>query len=445
VVPAKRVTVGRAPVLFAAHFLVGADGLAVAIALPAVQDDLGLALERGQWVLTAYAITFGSLLLVGGRLADAHGARRVLALGLWTFAAGCGAAAAAPGFAALVAARALQGAGAAAAVPAALALAAHVYPAGPERVRALSRLAGMASGGVLTGLLFGGVVCDLLGWRAVFGLAAPAAALAAFAAARVPVAGRAGSRERGDAAGGVLVTAAMGLLVAAVTGTEHAGPLAPRVAVPGAAAAVLLTAFVRHERRAPRPLVPAALLRVRGLRIASLAAALNAGAFSGIVYVGTLHLQTRLGYRPLDAALAIAPLDAVSLLVGAVAGRLIARRSPRVACAAGFAATAAALAWLARTPADASYPLDLLPPLALLGVSLTCVFVVLTHAAMAHVPPAERGLASGIFETGTHLGGGAVAVAAYAALLAAGGHGAAFLGGAGLAAAGALLSPALRS
>jgi MFS family permease len=170
------------------------------------------------------------------------------------------------------------------------------------------------------------------------------------------------------------------------------------------------------------------------------AAALNAGAFSAVVYVGTLELQLRLGYRPLQAALALAPLDAVSLLVGAVGGGLLDRRSPRVACAAGFAATAAALAWLARTPAGATYALDLLPALALLGVSLTIVFVVLTGEAVADVAAADRGVASGLFETGTHLGGGAMAVAVYATLIAVGGDRAAFLGAAGLAGAGLLLA-----
>ena len=425
-------------ILFAAQFLIGVDGLAVAIALPELQAELRLEPADGQWVLSAYSIAFGGLLLVGGRLADAHGARRLLVAGLALFGAAGAAAAAAPGLALLLAARALQGAGAAAAVPASLALAAELHPAGPERARALSWLAVAASAGVLCGLLFGGAVCDLLGWRAVFGLVAPAAAGAALVARRLPA--RDGGRApAGGTAGGLLVTAAAALLIAAAAQVAHGGAGGP--AVPGLALAGLacLAAFARHQRRSAHPLLPPGLLRVRRLRIASIAAVANAGAFSAIVYVGPLQLQSELGYRPLEAAAALAPLDAVSLLAGAGAGRLLARAGPRPACVAGFGASAAALAWLARAPADATYAIDLLPGLALLGASLTVVFVALTHEAVADVGADDRGAASGVFETGTHLGGGALAVALCAALMANGGHDAAYAGAGALALGGALL------
>src|SRR4051794_27109587 len=159
-------------VICAAHFLIGVDGLAVAIALPAVQSDLGIAAIEGQWVLSAYGLAFGGSLLLGGRLGDLYGRRRALAGGLGAFAAGALAAGLAPGLGALIAAGVLQGLGAAVAVPSALALIGSLYPPGPERTRALSLLAAMASVGTMSGLVLGGAVTELLGWRWLFTITA---------------------------------------------------------------------------------------------------------------------------------------------------------------------------------------------------------------------------------------------------------------------------------
>jgi MFS family permease len=169
----------------AAQFLVGVDGLAVAIALPAIQDDLRVAPIDAQWVLTAFGLAFGGALLIGGRLGDLYGRRRLLTWGMALFAAGSLPAGLAPGLLVLAGARALQGVGAAAAVPAALALIGSMIPPGPARTRALSLLASMAAVGVMTGLLVGGLLTQLLGWRSVFLVLAPVAAVSAAAAPRV--------------------------------------------------------------------------------------------------------------------------------------------------------------------------------------------------------------------------------------------------------------------
>jgi sugar phosphate permease len=180
---------------------------------------------------------------------------------------------------------------------------------------------------------------------------------------------------------------------------------------------VLLVAFVGWERRAPVPLVRLQVLRVPALRAATLGVGVNAASSTSIVYVGTLYLQSALGYGPLSAGLALLPITAVAFAVPVIAGRRLASRSPRRVLAACFAATAAALVWLARTPVPADYTRDIMLPLVVLGASLSIAFVVLNQEAIADVAADDKGVASGIFETANHLFGGAVGVAAYATVV----------------------------
>ena len=187
------------------------------------------------------------------------------------------------------------------------------------------------------------------------------------------------------------------------------------------------------------PLLRFEILRFRSLRGATIGVAVNSVAFTAIVYVGTLYLQSALGYGPIEAGLALLPIDAVAFAIPLLAARHLADRSPRALLAGSFALTTAALLWLARAPVPASYAIDILAPLAVLGASLSIAFVVLTHEAVAEVEPDDKGLASGIFETANHLIGGAVGVAIYATVLTAvagGGYRAAFLVATALAALG---------
>jgi MFS family permease len=440
---------GRFGVLIAcaAQFLIGVDGLAVAIALPSLQRDLGADPVHAQWVLTAYGLSFGGSLLLGGRLGDLYGRRRMLIGGMVLFAAGSLLAGAAPSLGVLIAARVVQGAGSAAAVPAALALIGSLVPAGPERTRALSVLAATAAVGTTSGLLLGGAVTQWLGWRWVFLVMAPAAALAAVVAPRaMPEAAAEGPRGRPDAAGAVLVTAGLLAVLFGVTRVERSGPGA--AVAPVLAGAALLAAFVAWERRTAAPLVRFAVLRVGSLRAAALGAGLNSVAFTAIVYGCSLYLQDDLGYEPLGAAAALLPLDVVAFAVTLGGARTVAGRSARPLLAVSFVVSAVALLWLARTPEDASYARDVLGPLVILGGSLPIAFVVLTREAVADVEADDRGMASGIFETANHLFGGAVGVALYATVIAAGGYGPAFAVAAALAACGlgvaAISDPARR-
>jgi MFS family permease len=420
----------------AAQFLVGVDGLAVAIALPALRDDLGADAIDAQWVLTAFGLTFGGTLLLGGRLGDLYGRRRLLVLGMAAFGVASLVAAVAPTLAVLVAARAVQGIGAAAAIPASLALIGSLVPEGSARTRALSILAGMASVGVISGLLAGGLLVELAGWRWVFGaMVVPAAAAAVAAPLALPEA-RAEAPPPPDVVGAGLATAGAVLVLFGLTRVERGGAAA--AVAPALAGAALLAGFVAWELRTPHPLVRPGVLRLPRLRAASQGAAINAVAFTAIVYIGTLYFQDALGYGPLEAGLAVLPLDLVALVVSLVASGFIARRSPRALLAGSFAATALALLWLARAPVPADYALDVLGPMVVLGASLCVAFVVLTHEAVADAGPDEKGLASGIFETANHLFGGAVGVALYATVLAATTYGTAFAVAAALAAGGIL-------
>lgn len=414
----KRATIGLI-VVCAAHLLIGADGLSVAIALPNLQHDLGLTSIGAQWTLTVYGVAFGGVLLLGGRLGDLYGRRRFLMLGMTLFAAGSLAAGLAPSLGVLVVARTAQGLGAAAAVPAALALIGTMYPPGRARTRALSLLAAMATVGIMSGLLLGGLITGLLGWRWVFLLMSVPAALSAAAAPSVlPEARAAGSIVRPDVGGALLVSGGtmatlFGLTSVAADGITAIGTVAPLLA-----GLALLIAFAIWERHASAPLVRFEILRVRSLRSASLAVGANALAFISITYVGTLFLRNALGYDPLRAGVALLPIDVVALVVSLVAAGPLSRCPPRAVLSAAFTLIAAGLLWLARTPVPADYLRDLMAPLVVLGIAIPSVFVVATHEAVTDVEPHERGLASGIFETANHLVGGAIGVAVYATVVA---------------------------
>jgi EmrB/QacA subfamily drug resistance transporter len=441
-----RIAVG---VACAAQFLIGVDGLAVAIALPAIQQTFGAEPVDGQWVLTAYGLCFGGGLLLCGRLGDLYGRRRMLVLGMALFAVAALVAGLARSLGVLIGARALQGVGSAAAVPAALALIGSLFEPGPRRTRALAMFAATASLGVTTGLVLGGAVTQWLGWRWVFLAMVPAAAAAALVAPRVlPEARADGAGGPPDAVGALLLTGGLLALLFGATRVERAGAAAPEAWLPALAGVVVLAGFAAWERRARAPIVRLAILRTPGLRAAALGAGLNAVSFTAIVYACSLYLQRELGYEPLAAGAAILPLDVVAFAVTVAGASAISRRSPRALLAGAFAASALALLWLARTPDDAAYARDLLVPLIVLGASLPLAFVVLTQQAIADVVPDERGMASGIFETANHLFGGAVGVALYATVIAAsGGFGAAFAVAAALAACGvavARIAPAGR-
>jgi len=291
--------------LCAADLLVMLDGMVVTVALPAIERDLGTARADLQWVVTAYTLSLGSFLLVGGRAGDLYGRRRALVAGLVVFALASLAAGLARATGPLLAARAVQGVGAALAVPAALALLSAAYRAQSERERALGLFSAALDAGMVAGLVLGGLLTASLGWPWCFFIVVPFGLCAAALAPAVLEESRDDAAPRLDLPGAALCAAGCGVLVFGLVRFERdvAG------AVPFlAAAALLLAAFVAVERRVRAPMVRLDVFRHRPLTGANLAVIANAGGFTGMTFMATLYMQQVLGYGALEAGLGFLPL-----------------------------------------------------------------------------------------------------------------------------------------
>ncbi|WP_240807166.1 MFS transporter [Actinomadura geliboluensis] len=330
------------------QFFIAVDVTVVNVALPSIGAALGADGHALTWVVVGYTITGGGLLMLGGRLGDTLGRRRVLLLGTALFGAASLLAGLAPSFPALVAARLLQGAGEALALPAAMAVIVLLFPEGPRRSRALSVWAAVASCGLVLGFVVSGAVTELLGWRWIFLISVPFI-LAVLAAAVLLVPGeRPAGRAPLDLPGAFLLTAAPLLFTLGVVEAGAAGgtpPWLPPVALAGAVAAG--AGFVRAERRAPDPLVPPRFFRNRTRVLANLATALLSAALSASFLLFSYYLQDRAGAGPLRAGLTMLPL-AVSLIAASVlVPRLLGRWGARRCVLAGIGFTALAMASIA--------------------------------------------------------------------------------------------------
>jgi EmrB/QacA subfamily drug resistance transporter len=434
-------------VLGATQFLVLVDSLMVAVALPAIDRDLGLSSTELPWVVNAYTLALAGCLLVAGRAADLYGARRLLLVGLLGLTVATAIAAAAPSPAVLIAARAAQGAAAALAYPASLALVPTLFPRQPERGRTFA-IVGIADGlGAVVGAVAGGVVAGLLGWRWVFIVTIPLG-LGALLLARavVPASERARLRRRLDVLGAVLVTTGITALVYAVIQLEHAGITGARVLVPFLAGLACLGAFVAVERRAAAPLMRPGLLRVRSLSAAAVGIAATSAVYSAVVVVGSLYLQQSRGYSALATGLAFVPKAVIGIGASFLGARLVERLGNRfVAVASLVFGAGAVLALGLEALIGAPYAALILPALLAAGIAGYGSWVALVGLAARDVDDDERAVASSVFEASIHVGG-AVAVAVLLTTLAAAsdgmGEGAAysltFLTGALLVAAGAV-------
>src|SRR5215216_1215611 len=384
-------------VLAVAQFMVVLDVTIVNVALPAIQTDLGFSADGLQWVVNAYTLAFGGLLLLGGRASDLLGRRRVFLAGLALF----GAASFAGGFAgssgALVAVRAVQGIGAALLSPAALALLTVMFPAGRERNIALGVWGALAGIGGTLGVVAGGVLVDSLGWEWIFFVNVPVAALAIAASpALVPESRRGAAAGQGfDFAGAVLGTTGLLALVYGVIRTDAAGWGSPEV----------LGVFVAVEARSADPLVPLRLFRMRGLSISALALALNGAAFLGMFFITALYLQQVHGDSALDAGAHFVPMGVAAILSAIIGAQLVTRLGTRAAYIGGSAVGVVGLLLLSRAGAGAGYAADILPGLIVFGLGLPLVGVSNQIAAVAEVPHEDAGAASGIVTTAFQVGG----------------------------------------
>jgi MFS family permease len=414
-------------VLSLANALVILDGLVVAVALPAIQDDLGFGGADLQWVVNSYVLCFGGGLLLGGRAADLLGRCRMAVAGVLVFAAGSVVAGLAPTAAVLVAGRALQGTGAAALDPALLALLVTEFPEGRERDRALGVWSAAGSLGIPAGALVGGLLTAALGWRWVLLVAAPVALVAAALVRLLLAESRdQASPRRLDVPGAVTATTGLALLIFTITQAERlAGGLGgpsgltalPRVAVPLAAAVALLAAFVAVERRHPAPLVRWSLLHRPGMVAADLAATTLPVGLGALLFLGTLHLQRVLGFTALETGLAYLVLSLPVVAASPAASFLAGRYGRRAVAAGGLLLQVAGLLLLVGAGPGDSFLTGVAPGFVLVGAGAPIAWVPLTAAATDGAGD-HAGLASGLFNTAQQVGN-AVALALLATVAAA--------------------------
>ena len=440
-----------------AQLMVALDATIVNIALPSAQTALQGSDAQRQWVITAYTLAFGGLLLLGGRIADRLGRRRTFLIGLLGFAAASALGGAAPNLGVLLGARALQGGFAALLTPTALSLVAVTFTDPRERAKAFAVYGGIAGSGGAVGLILGGALTQWLSWRWCLYVNVPIAIVAAAGAWTVVPDVRGARTGRFDLAGAVLATGGLVALVEACTRAVSDGWGASVVIALLGAAAGLFALFVLRESTAAQPLLPLRIVRDRNRGGVYIAIACAVAAMYGVFLLLTYDFQVVLHYSPIRAGLAFLPMSIVVLFSsGAIASRLLPRVPPRMLIVPGLLVAAAGMLVLTGLRVDSSYAASILPAEVLLGLGMGCVFVPAFNVATQGVDPREAGIASATANTAQQVGGSigtallntvaASAAAGYAATHAAAlvhGYSVATGWGAAILAAAALLAAAL--
>ena len=383
------------------------DSTIVGVALPSIKDDLGFSSTSLAWVVNAYLLTFGGFLLLGGRLGDLFGQRRLFIAGIGLFTTTSLLCGVASSQAMLIAARAVQGFGGAVASAVALSLIVSLFVEPAERAKAMGVFGFVAAGGGSIGVLLGGVLTDLIDWHWIFLVNVPIGVAVCLMSLRfLPRSGGALRGQRLDVAGAVIVTSALMLAVYAIVNGNQAGWVSKQTVGLLAGAAVLFATFVVVESRVRAPLVPLRLFRLRNLSTASGVGVLWAGAMFAWFFLSALYLQLVLGYTPLKVGLAFLPAN---LIMGAfslgLSAKLVGRLGTRTPLAAGLGLAAAGLLLFARSPLHGSYLLDVMPSMVLLGLGAGMAFNPVLLAAMGDVEPSESGIASGLVNTAFMMGG----------------------------------------
>ena len=402
-------------VVCGAFMLDALDNIMVGIATPPIQAEFGMSNTTLQWVVSAYVLGFGGFLLLGGRMADLVGRRRVFLIGVTVFAAGSLLGGLADSGMLVITGRFVMGVGAAMTAPAALSIIITSFPAGAQRNKALGIYTACGAVGYSTGVIVGGLLTEL-GWRWTFLLPVPVAAAAFIGAVTlVPGDPKLVRGRRYDVTGAVLITAAMLLLVFAIVEAPSYGLFAPRTAGAFIAALVLLAAFVVVERRVPEPLLRLGLLRVRSLVGASLVAASILGTYMSFQFIGGLYLQSFLGWSPLEMGLAFLPVGILIMLIAPRAGTLIGRFGVHGMIFAGFVAYTLSYLLFLRIDETASYLWVVFPSVVLIGIAFPFSFPAANVLATSEVADEEQGVAAGILQTGYQVGA-AVVLAVVAAV-----------------------------
>ena len=403
----------------AAQFVLQLDFSIVNIALPTIKRELNFAPANLQWIVTGYALTFGSLLLFGGRVGDRFGHRRVLLIGLGAFGVASLAAGLAPTALALIVSRFLQGASAAFVAPQALAIITDLFAEGPARTRALGIFQGATAGGATAGIVLGGIFTEFIGWRAVFLVNPPIIVALVIAIRRVlpAPARRAGGRL--DIAGAILATASIAALIYGLSQGQQHG-FSNKGALAALALAVLLgVAFVIVEERVTAPMVPLPVLADPARRAALSAMLLFGAVLAGYVYFTSLYLQDVLHFSPLETVLAFIPSTGTVLVTSTqLTRRVLPRFGVRKVLLAGLTIAGLGQAWLFTISDTGSYQVNVLGGIMITAFGLGLAFPTASVAVTSGVGRGEQGLAGGLFVTAQQVGQ-AIGLAALATIAAA--------------------------
>jgi EmrB/QacA subfamily drug resistance transporter len=391
--------------LAAAQFVVVLDASIVNVALPSIGSALDFSQDNLSWVVNAYVLVFGGFLMLGGRLADLLGRRRMFVIGLILFAAASLAGGLAQSEGWLIAARAVQGLGAALLSPAALSMLTVLFAEGAERNRAMGVWGAVAGSGGAVGVLLGGMLTQWAGWEWVLFVNVPVATLAALAAFRVLPESRRDGPRHFDVAGAVTVTAGLTTLVYALVDASDAGWLSTQTLGLGALALALLASFVLIEHRTKDPLVPFSIFKLRTLTASNIVALLVAAALFAMFFFVSLYMQQVLGYSALKAGLSYLPLAVGIIISAGVASQLVTKIGYKPVFFAGMVLAAIGLLWFSQVSADGDYLSDILFPSLVVAAGLGFAFVPMMIAAVAGVEPARAGLASGLINTSQQIGG----------------------------------------
>jgi EmrB/QacA subfamily drug resistance transporter len=395
------------------------DTTIVNVALPSIRADLGFSETSLAWVVNAYMLTFGGFLLLGGRLGDLYGHRRLFLIGIGLFTVSSLVCGLATSQAMLVGARAVQGLGGAVASAVGLSLMMTLFTEPADRAKAMGVFGFVASGGGTIGVLLGGILTDLLSWHWIFLVNLPIGVLVVLLSLRLLPGAHVAGTGKLDVAGAVTVTSALILAVYAVVNGNTAGWTSTQTLGLLGVAAALIAMFLVIESRVASPLMPLSLFRLRNVAVSNVVGVLWAAAMFAWFFLSALYLQLVLGYSPLKVGLAFLPANIImgAFSVG-LSAKLVMKYGIRAPLSIGLVLAASGLALFTRLPVDGNFWVDVLPSMVLLGFGAGIAFNPVLLAAMSDVKPEESGLASGVVNT-SFMMGGALGLAVLASVAAA--------------------------
>jgi EmrB/QacA subfamily drug resistance transporter len=393
-------------VLAVSYFMTIVDLTIVNVALPTIGRKLHFSETNLQWIVTAYGLTFGGFLLLGGRAADLLGRRRILMVGLSVFTAASLACAMATTDAFLIAMRGVQGLGAAIVLPAALSIVMNMFPEGAERNKALGFWGGIGASGATIGLIAGGLLTRYLGWEYIFFLNVPIGVAALVLAPRiVPESRLATERRRADPFGGLTITAGLLLLVYALSKAPQDGWASASTLALLVGSGALIIAFLVIETRVEAPLMPLRIFRLRTLAGANAVGLLLGGSFFGFIFIGTLYMQQVLGYSAIQTGLAWLAASLTSVALAGLSQALVTRVSAKLVMALGMALIGGGILWATTVPVHGQFWTDLAGPFFITGAGTAFAFIPISIAGLAGVTERDAGLASGLLNTSQQIGG----------------------------------------